>query len=130
MAAPAIAQDEQPLYGNYIVSEGTATVEATPDYVEFMLMRAATAATAAEAVYRAAQLESELDTQLKISDLPTPSSREVSGVSFTDVNNPRAVVSANIVFPARTYADPKTGLADFASLCDGMVAFAQALDCT
>lgn len=130
LAASATAQDEQPPNSNSIVSEGTATVEAAPDYIEFLLVRSVTAASAAEAVYNASQLEGQLDAALKASDLPTPSSREVSGVSFTDVNNPHAASSANVVFPARAYADPKTGLADFAALCDNMVAFAEILSCT
>jgi uncharacterized protein YggE len=129
VSASAAAADPAPPYGGYIESAGTATVDAYPDNIEFWLQRTAEGNAAAEAIYAASQLESQLAAQLKTTELPTPTASDVSEVSFLDANKPSAKSTAHLVFSARAYANPKTGLTDFGALCDGMVAFAQSLNC-
>lgn len=126
----ANAQNQAPYAGGGIESDGVATVESPPDYVEFWLHKTAQGATAAETVAAAALFETQLDDQIKTAEWPAPSSKEVSEMSFGDINRPAAKVSAHLTFSARPFANPKTGLADFAKLCDGMTALAKTLACT
>jgi len=109
-----------------IETEGVATVDAVPAYVEFSLRAFCPAATLVEATEAALQFEPNVRKALQAAEL-TPTELAFTGVAVPDVSLKVAHVSARLRFRANTYISAEEGPRLFASLCDKMLNLAVGL---
>jgi len=111
-----------------IETEGVATVDAVPAYVEFSLHARCPAATLAEAAEAALQFEPNVRKALQAAEL-TPTELAFTGVAVPDISLKVARVSARLRYRANTYTSAEEGPRLFALLCDKMLNLAAGLSC-
>jgi len=121
----AVAQD---LQVSVIESEGIATVDTVPTYVEFWLHAAPQGATHVEAVNAALGFEGTLRSELDNAGVK-PADLIFESVAVPDILVKEARVSARLRFSAAVFNSPETGIRDFAALCDKVDAIAKKLEC-
>jgi len=130
-AAPSVPAEDPGgvLRGTRIESEGAATVDASPSYVEFWLHLKASSATIVEAVQGVSGLDASLRAAAADREL-APLSILVSSPAVASMDPPEAKASAQVLFDATRFANLETGPREFAGLCDKVAALAKSLDCT
>ena len=126
VAAPATVGQEAPL--SLIESEGVATVDALPGYVDFWLHRRAEGETLAQATDAALEFQEQVREQLQTRHL------KHMDLTFSDVAIPAldpkvAHVSARVRFNATSFSTAEEGPQQFAALCDTIIDLAAALKC-
>ncbi len=114
--------------GTRVESEGTATVDAVPDYVEFWLHLKAPGATVADAVQATTGLDAALKTALDEREV-IPFSIMISGPAVTGLEPPEAKSSAQLIFEAEKFMNIEVGAKEFAALCDKLNSAAKSLKC-
>ncbi len=124
-AGTAVAQ-EAPI--STIDSEGVATVDAVPSYVEFWLHLQAKGGSVAEAVAKAVKFEPALRQEIQTREL-APTQLVFSSVAVPDLVAKEADISARLRFSAAPFTTTENGIAQFALLCDKIAALAGALEC-
>lgn len=120
----ALHAEAQSAPRNTISSEGTATVDAAPNFAGFWLHKTVTGASMAEATRTATGWRGVLSERFKSWEGP-PKSIEVSDVSIADATQPIVKLSAYIKFDASRFAAPDEGPQVFARLCDDLLAVAK-----
>ena len=112
-----------------IDSVGVATIEATPDYVEFWLTLRASAASLTESAEAILPFRDRLTAELESGQL-LPSSVNVSGASIPDANENDVVVSARVRFPISQFSKREDKTQSFAATAQKMRAVGKSLGCT
>jgi uncharacterized protein YggE len=102
---------------SYVETEGKATVEAIPNYVEFWFHMLRGGATLEEATGNVAEFETRLRAAIEKHAL-APTEVEVSPVAITDVRMSEVQRTARLKFSATNFTDPEEGSRRFASFCD------------
>lgn len=126
VAAYGAAGQEVP--ASVIESEGIATVDTAPSYVEFWLHAAPRGATQAEAMESALRFESALRRELDERGVK-PAELVFDPVSIPDVLIKEARVSARLRLSTSVFSSPDMGMKDFAAFCDKIDAMARKLEC-
>ncbi len=103
--------------GSYVETEGKATVEAIPNYVEFWFHIMRGGATLEEAASHVADFETRLRAVIDENKL-TPTEVEVSPLAITDIRVSEVQQTARLRFSATNFTDPDKGAARFAAFCD------------
>lgn len=108
-------------------SSGKATVEAAPEFVEFILTLRESGASLEASTQRVLQFEQNLRQALEDLDLPT-GIIQTSGVRTGDVESTAATVHARVRFPFAPTSTPSDRARDLASLADRLRKAARSLD--
>ena len=109
-----------------IETEGVATVDAVPAYVEFTLHARCGGETLAAAADAAIQFEPNVRKAIQAAEL-VPTEVAFTGVAVPNVTAKEAHVSGRLRFRANTYTSAAEGPRLFASLCDKMATLAGGL---
>ncbi len=109
-----------------IETEGVATVDAVPGYVEFSLHAHCSAATLTEATEAALKFEPNVRKALQAAEL-TPTELAFTGVAVPDMSLKVAHISARLRYRASTYTSAEEGPRLFALLCDKVLNLAVGL---
>ena len=112
-----------------IDSVGVATIDVTPDYVEFWLTLRASAASLTESAQSVLPFRDRLTAELEKGQL-LPSSVNVSGASIPDANENDVVVSARVRFPISQSSNREDKTQTFAATAQKMRAVGKSLGCT
>ena len=102
-----------------IQTEGVASVDTLPTYVEFHLRRTGEGETVGDAVETARELEASLNREVEAMQLD-PGRMTFSGVAVVSIRPPKARISATLRFNATPFSTSAEGPRDFAVLCDRM----------
>ena len=102
---------------SYVQSEGKATVEAIPNYVEFWFHAMRNGITIEEAAAKVANFEERVRAVVKEREL-TPTEIEVSPLAVPDVRLSEVQRSVRLRFSAINFTDPAKGAERFAVFCD------------
>ncbi len=124
---PAFGQDVPPQ--STIETQGVATVDAPPAYVEFWLHASFTGATLVEAVDAAEEFEPRTRDAIKAATLE-PTEMTFTGIAIPSIDKKAARISAKLRFRANTYTSAAEGPRLFAALCDKINAIAAGLPST
>jgi hypothetical protein len=100
-----------------VQSEGRATVEAIPNYVEFWYHVIRDGATVEEAAGKVAELETRLRTIVREREL-SPTEIQMSSLAVPDVRYSEVQRTIRMRFNAISFTDPEKGAARFATFCD------------
>lgn len=125
-SAFVVAQEDPPR--SKIETQGEATIDTIPTYVEFALLKKCEGATLAEAVGKALELEPALRKELEARQL-TAQSLTFTSPSIPSIQQKEARVAAKVRFNATGFSTGAEGPGEFAALCDTMVEIAGALGC-
>jgi uncharacterized protein YggE len=125
IAFTATAQEVSP---PRIETEGVATIDAIPPYVEFWLHADTTGATCAEAMEHAMNVEPEVRKAIQEHNL-SPTDIQFMGFSLPDVKSKEARVSGRLRFSMTSYTTPPDGPKLFAALCDEITVLAASVSC-
>lgn len=112
---------------SYVESEGKASVEAIPNYVEFWYHATRGGATLEEAAEKVAGFEERIRTVVKEREL-SPTEIEVSPLAVPDVRLSEVQRTVRLRFSAVNFTDPEKGAARFAAFCDVLTQIGAAED--
>lgn len=124
--AAALAQSPPPAS---IVSEGSATSDVTPTYVEFELTRRATGNSLVESMRKALAFEEALDAVLEKEEL-RPATLLVLGPTIPSAQKAEAIVGARLRFDLSVGNTAVNRALAYAALTDGVRRVADELQCT
>lgn len=111
-----------------IESEGIGTVEAAPDYAEFWLHRRAAGKSVAESAQNMKAFEAALQKELTDRQL-TPLETRFSSLAVPNAANLETKQSVRLRFSVAKFSNTEDGPAQFAKLCDDVLALAWAVQC-
>ena len=127
-AASFAAFGQEAALQSTIETQGVATVDAVPAYVEFWIHAQFTGATLVEATSAAQPFESNVRKALQAAEL-APTEITFTGIAVPDVNGHVARISVQVKFRASAYTGAEDGPRLFAGLCDKMATLASGLTC-
>jgi len=128
LAAVSLAAFGQETPQSTIETQGIATVDAVPAYVEFWLHALGTGGNLVEATTAAQTFEANVRKALQAAEL-APTEVAFTGIAVPDANEHVARISAHLKFRANTYTGAEDGPRLFAGLCDKLAALAAGLAC-
>lgn len=125
-AALRASAQEDAMHPPTIVSQGQATVDVVPDYVEFWFHKGVIEASLQQATVAALQFGPQLRKEVEARKLASPDIA-VYGPVLPDVKTPYARTSVRLRFATSRFSDPENGPKLFAELCDAIRDIAKAL---
>lgn len=128
LAAVSLAAFAQEAPQSTIETQGVATVDAVPAYVDFWLHGQFTGANLVEATNAAQPFEANVRKALQAAEL-APTEATFTGIAVPDVNAPTARISAHLKFRATDYTGAEDGPRLFAALCGKLATLASGLSC-
>lgn len=109
-----------------IESEGLATVETNPDYVEYRMHFRGRAETLSGSIQLATAFETRLKEELETREL-SPIDATVWGPTLPDLSQPEAQATARLRFSTGPFRDLEEGPGMFAQLCEAVMSLGQSL---
>jgi uncharacterized protein YggE len=117
----ALAQEAETM--STIETEGVATVDAVPEFVEFSLHASCCGANMVEATNAAKQFEPNVRKALQAAEL-SPAETSFTAMSILNLADKCVRISARLRFRANTFTSAEEGPLLFAGLCDKIIALA------
>jgi uncharacterized protein YggE len=111
-----------------ILTEGTATVDALPDYADFWLQRTVTADTVAEAMAAARAFPTAIQDAIEAHELK-PDRATASDFSIPEASQGVVKTAVMLRFPVNEYTTADDGPERFAELCDTLQTMATENEC-
>lgn len=117
----AFAQEAETM--STIETEGVATVDAVPEFVEFQLHATCRGATMVEAMNAAKEFEPNVRKALLAAEL-SPTESSFTAMSVPNLADKCVCISARLRFRANTFTSSEEGPLLFAGLCDKVITLA------